>query len=415
VTPRRGGQAVDASWRRAGIVAAVVLVVDQVTKALVSSDVALGSSRQVIPGVSIVHAENSGVAFSLLTGSEALVVIFTVVIVAGVIAFFARHRQRRLLWLATGLIVGGALGNLVDRIRSGAVTDFIQLPHWPAFNLADASITVGVAALTLAIVKANDWGWRSPGIIASVAITLVSLTLFVVHCLRSANPFVDPAMFRIRQYTGAALVMAPYSVAFGAMLLSTVLWDQTIWGWSALKTGLAIAIGPLLVPTTSLLLGGRLIARFGAANVIVAGIAFFAAGMIAWATLLGSAPDIVTSIAAMAPVGIGVGLTFPTAMGVGSAALPPSMFATGSGTINMIRQSALAIGVAIFVAIVGAPHSPAERLAGFQRGWWVLAAIVALALIPTLVLIRPRRQPAPAAAERDRIAPSGVEEAPELP
>jgi signal peptidase II len=127
----------------------VVLVVDQVTKALVSSDVALGSSRQVIPGVSIVHAENSGVAFSLLTGSEALVVIFTVVIVAGVIAFFARHRQRRLLWLATGLIVGGALGNLVDRIRSGAVTDFIQLPHWPAFNLADASITVGVAALFL--------------------------------------------------------------------------------------------------------------------------------------------------------------------------------------------------------------------------------------------------------------------------
>lgn len=139
----------DASWRRAGIVAAVVLAADQITKALVSSSIALGSSRQVIPGVSLVHAENSGVAFSLLTGSEALVVVFTVVIVAGVVALFAAQRHRRLLWLATGLIVGGALGNLVDRVRLGAVTDFIQLPHWPAFNVADASITIGVAALFL--------------------------------------------------------------------------------------------------------------------------------------------------------------------------------------------------------------------------------------------------------------------------
>ena len=272
-----------------------------------------------------------------------------------------------------------------------------MLPRVPGHDVprpnpwAALLITVGVAALTLAIVKANDWGWRSPGIVACVAVTLVGLALFVAHCLRSTNPFVDPAMFRIRQYTGAALVMAPYSMAFGAMLLSTVLWDQTVWGWSALKTGLAIAIGPLLVPTTSLLLGGRLIARFGAATVIVAGIAFFCAGMIAWAMLLGSDPDIVTSIAAMVPVGIGVGLTFPTAMGVGSAALPPSMFATGSGTINMIRQAALAIGVAIYVAIIGTPTAAESRIAAFHFGWWILAGISAVGLIPTFALIRVRR------------------------
>ena len=139
-----------APWARAGIVAAIVLAADQVTKALVVASIALGARRRVIGGVlSLVHAQNSGVAFSLLSGSEAVVVAVTVVIVAGVLAFFARHPRARLLWLATGLIVGGALGNLVDRIRTGSVTDFIQLPHWPAFNVADASITVGVASLIL--------------------------------------------------------------------------------------------------------------------------------------------------------------------------------------------------------------------------------------------------------------------------
>jgi len=136
-----------APWRRAGVVAAAVLTADQISKGLVASSIALGSSRSLMPGVTLVHAENTGVAFSLLTGSEVAVVVVTLVILAAVLAFFARHRERRLLWLPSGLIVGGALGNLADRVRSGAVTDFIQLPHWPAFNLADTSITIGVLAM----------------------------------------------------------------------------------------------------------------------------------------------------------------------------------------------------------------------------------------------------------------------------
>jgi len=139
----------DPAATRAAFVAALVLALDQISKALVNGSIAVGESRHLLPGVSLVHAENSGVAFSLLTGSEAAVVAVTIVIVAAVLVFFATHRRRRLLWLATGLIVGGALGNLLDRVRAGAVTDFIQLPHWPAFNFADASITLGVVALFL--------------------------------------------------------------------------------------------------------------------------------------------------------------------------------------------------------------------------------------------------------------------------
>ncbi len=140
---------VDRAWTRAGIVALIVVALDQTSKALVTGSIALGDSRRLLPGVSLVHAENSGVAFSLLTGSEAVVVAVTLVIVAGVLVLFAANRRRRLLWLAAGLIVGGAFGNLIDRVRAGAVTDFIQLPHWPAFNVADAAITLGVVALFL--------------------------------------------------------------------------------------------------------------------------------------------------------------------------------------------------------------------------------------------------------------------------
>lgn len=140
-----------AAWGRAGIVAAAVLIADQLTKQLVRSSIALGASRHLLPGVTLVHAQNSGIAFSLLTGSDVGVIIVTLVVVALVLAYFARQGERRGMWLACGLIVGGALGNLADRVRAGLVTDFIKLPHWPAFNLADAAITLGVLTLFIVI------------------------------------------------------------------------------------------------------------------------------------------------------------------------------------------------------------------------------------------------------------------------
>ncbi len=79
-------------------------------------------------------------------------------------------------------------------------------------------------------------------------------------------------------------------------------------------------------------------------------------------------------------------------MGIGAAGLPSSAFATGSGVINMIRQAALAVGVAIFVAIVGSPATPLERLTAFHRGWWIMAAVAALGLIPNYIFIRQRRK-----------------------
>jgi MFS family permease len=203
-------------------------------------------------------------------------------------------------------------------------------------------------------------------------------------------------MFRIRAFTGATLAMAPFTVAFGAMLLSLVLWEQGTWGWSALETGLAIAPGPFLVPVTSLLLAGRLIRHLGTAAVIVLGLALFAGGCAWWALAIELEPNLPAALGGIMLTGIGVGLTMPTLMGAAASALPSSSFATGSGVVNMMRQTGMAIGVAMLVALVGASASPPERLALFQRAWWVMAAITALGAIPTL-MIGARRSPAAAA------------------
>ena len=137
------------SWSRAALVLAAVLVVDQATKALVRGGVELGSEDSVFPLVTLVHTRNRGVAFGALEGQTALVAIVIALAVAALVAYFATHRDRPWVWLPTGLLAGGAIGNVIDRAREGFVTDFIKLPSWPAFNVADMAITFGVLSLLL--------------------------------------------------------------------------------------------------------------------------------------------------------------------------------------------------------------------------------------------------------------------------
>ena len=132
-------------------------------------------------------------------------------------------------------------------------------------------VTAGVAALTLGLVKGNDWGWGSPDTLIALIASVIALALFALHCARHHNPLIDADLFRIRAFSGSSAVAIVFSVAFGAMLLSVVLWDQDVWGWSALRTGLAVAPGPLMVPLFAFLVAGRLIARFGPGPVIAAG------------------------------------------------------------------------------------------------------------------------------------------------
>ncbi len=147
ISSRRRPRARAGALARAALVAVLVIALDQLTKHTVATGIAPGAGERVLPGVRLVHVRNSGVAFSLLSGGGALVLAVTLVALALLIGYLALRPWRRLLWLPTGLLVGGAIGNLIDRVVSGAVTDFIKLPDWPAFNLADVAITVGVIAL----------------------------------------------------------------------------------------------------------------------------------------------------------------------------------------------------------------------------------------------------------------------------
>jgi signal peptidase II len=144
VTPRRATPAAIA-------VAAAVIVIDQVTKVLVRGGLDLGERRELLPFLDLVHVRNSGVAFGFMAGGGALLVVGTAVALLALLAFFVTHLRRPLVWLPTGMLLGGAAGNLIDRARDGSVTDFIKFPHFPAFNAADSAITLGVVALVLVL------------------------------------------------------------------------------------------------------------------------------------------------------------------------------------------------------------------------------------------------------------------------
>ena len=142
------------TFSRAGLLLGAVLALDQVTKALVRSGIAVGDEDGVFPGIQLVHVRNKGVAFGALSGKPAVMIIVLAAL-GGLVVWFALHSRRRYVWVPTGLLLGGALGNIIDRLRDGAVTDFIKLPLWPAFNVADMAITFGVLAL-LWVLESGD-------------------------------------------------------------------------------------------------------------------------------------------------------------------------------------------------------------------------------------------------------------------
>ncbi|HTU77593.1 MAG TPA: signal peptidase II [Solirubrobacteraceae bacterium] len=145
--PRRRARAALA-WLRAALVLGAVVAADQLTKRAVERSIVPGEERKVLPGIELVDTRNRGVAFGLFPGDHVVVTALVSFALLVLLAYFALHATRALTWLPTGLIAGGALGNVVDRLRHGSVIDFIKLPlGWPPFNLADASITLGVVIL----------------------------------------------------------------------------------------------------------------------------------------------------------------------------------------------------------------------------------------------------------------------------
>jgi signal peptidase II len=151
-----------AVWRWALAVCGAVVLVDQVSKAIVVSSLAVGQRESLLLGLDLTNTTNRGLAFGI-GGGRGFVLATTIVALAAVVAWFAVDPRRPGLWLSVGLLAGGALGNLADRVRADAVTDFIDFPLWPAFNLADVAITIGALGLVLSSLGAAGGDERSAG------------------------------------------------------------------------------------------------------------------------------------------------------------------------------------------------------------------------------------------------------------
>jgi EmrB/QacA subfamily drug resistance transporter len=279
-----------------------------------------------------------------------------------------------------------------------------QLPSVPGHSgprpdeLSALLVTAGVGALTLGLVRGDAWGWGSGATVGVLAAAVAALGLFALRCVRHHNPLIEPSLFRVRSFSGASVATLLFSVSFGAMLLSIVLWMQDAWGWSALRTGLGIAPGPLMVPLFSFLITGRLLARYGPSVVIGLGSSVFSLGLVWWALTVQLRPDYLIALPGMVVTGIGVGLTLPSLLSTAASALPPQSFATGSGAVNMLRQVGFAVGVAMLVAVLGSPHGASAELTAFRHGWYAAATAGFAAALAAIWLRRPSVQPAAAAS-----------------
>ena len=271
-----------------------------------------------------------------------------------------------------------------------AATDS-RLPDLPGALM----LAVGLAAITLAIVEGNDWGWTAAPTLASFAAGVVLLAGVVLRSTRHPRPIVEPELFAHRSFAIGNLGTLLFAAAFFSLILGNVLFLTTIWGYTVFHAGLATLPGPI---ASTIFAGpaGRLADRFGHRAVIVPGAIAFAAGVI----VLRSAGADPNWLGLWLPgsllTGIGIGLAFPT---LGSAAVrdvPDDRFATASAVNAAFRQVGAVLGTAILVAIVGDPLSLAEALSVSDQAYLfaVFASLVAGAV--TLAL-RPLPRPAPAA------------------
>jgi signal peptidase II len=138
-------------WARVIATVGVVVALDQVTKQIAASEIERGEQVNVFLGLDLTNARNTGVAFGALEGGGLLIGLLIGAALALLVGYFALHADQPWLWLPVGTLLGGALGNLADRARAGAVIDFIDPIAWPAFNLADTAIVLGVLGLLYVI------------------------------------------------------------------------------------------------------------------------------------------------------------------------------------------------------------------------------------------------------------------------
>ncbi len=274
---------------------------------------------------------------------------------------------------------------------------------WPDIPGA-VILAVAIGALSLGLVKGPDWGWTGGDTLIAFTVAVVGTAIFIRRSSTHHSPVVEPALLKVRTFVTANLTALAFSVSFAAFLLEIILWMQNVWGYSALRTGLGVAPGPVMVPIFAAI-AQRLSGRVSAARLIAIGCTVCAIGAVVILVSVGPTPHYATELLPGWLIGgIGVGLTLPTLLSSATADLPVDRSATGSAVINMSRQVGTALGVSVLVAILGRPVSYSAAHAAFVHGWWTFAAVDVGAAVIAVASSRRRQpvisaaQPAPAAA-----------------
>ena len=310
---------------------------------------------------------------------------------------------------ALAVATGPSLGSLLIDAGGWRWAFFVNLPvaafaalgarRWlleskvggPRPDLAGiALLSAAVAAVALAITQGEDWGWTSPAV-GGLFVGAVALGWLVVRRGRTHEaPALDLRLFESRTVSIANAATVAYAIGFFAMLLCNVLFLTNVWGYSTLKAGLAITPGPLVVAALSRSTG-KLAARVGYGKVLVLGGLVFASAQVWCATLLSDEPSYLAQWLVPSLVGgLGVALTFPVLSAAAVAGLPADRFAAGGALNQTARQLGAVLGVALLVALLGSPTSPADAHDQLTQVWILSAvagvtssAISALHLRPT--------------------------------
>ncbi len=258
-------------------------------------------------------------------------------------------------------------------------------------------LALAVGLVAFALVKAPEWGWDSAAFLGTMAGAVVSGAAMVVRSRAHHSPVIELGLLRDKTFSGAFGASILYYAAFGAFVLNSVEFLTGVWHYSAVRAGLAIGPGPLMVLPFASLVAPRLAAKLGGpGRVAVIGCLVNAGGMLLWFTQMQADPAYLTHLLPSQLLGgAGVGLSIPSLLGAGSAALPPARFGTGSGILNMARQIGTVLGVAGLVAILS--HVVAgDPVLTYRHAVLLVVALFAAAGVVSAILLTGRKRPAAA-------------------
>ncbi len=242
-------------------------------------------------------------------------------------------------------------------------------------------LAVSVSGLVLAVVKGDQWGWGSPGVLGSFAVALALGAIFIRRCASHRSPIVDLGLLRIRTFSVANSMTVIAAAGFFGYTLINVIFLTQVWGYSVLEAGLAITPGPV-VATAVAGPSSHLAERIGHRWVLVTGGLIWGAGVIWFIERVGLQPDYLGEwLPGMLILGLGAGILFPNLSGTAVASAPGEAFATATGLNSVARQIGAALGVAAVVAILGNPN-PLDSSAvenAFEGAWTFSAACLLIA------------------------------------